>query len=122
MNPFKAFFLPLCAAALIASCAEQMRFDRDADPALTEYRTTCLKRRLAIDTPEHSACVAALYQERQNQLARLRTLVAPTASPSTDVEASSEGGVTGKGSTASPGAPSSPARSYETNDNLRRGY
>jgi hypothetical protein len=76
-----------CSVALVASaCTGEAALDRKAEAALAEYHTTCLKRRLAIDTPEHADCVAALYQERQAQLVRLRDVAAPAPPPASAPE------------------------------------
>lgn len=111
------------AALLLAGCGGEAALDREADATLAQFHTTCLKRRLPIDTPEHSECVTALYQERQNQLARLRTVIAPVSSNTTnDVEVTSDGIMTNKASTTAPGVAPAPAKSYETDDKLLRGY
>ncbi len=67
-----------CSVALAASaCTGEAALQRKAEATLAEYHTTCLKRRLAIDSPEHAECVAALHQEREAQLVRLRDIAAP---------------------------------------------
>ena len=76
----KTLFFLLAASTLVVGCAGQTKRDQEAETALAQYHTTCLKRRLPVDTPEHSRCVAALYLERQNQLTALRSLTASEGS------------------------------------------
>lgn len=87
-RPFtRALILGFVALAL-GACATQEGVDRRVSEQLAAYHTTCLKRGLAIDTAEHTACVEALYENDQRRLARLRGMVMP--------QESSEGGTTVK--------------------------
>jgi hypothetical protein len=84
-------YVLVCGVALAASaCTGEAALDRKAEAALAEYHTTCLKRRLAVDGPEHAKCVAELYQERQAQLVRLREVAAPAPAPTASPASAAE--------------------------------
>lgn len=89
-------FLSILAALWLTACASDAALDPKTSSTLATYQTTCLKRGFAIDTPEHTECVAALYDNDQRRLARLRQIVAP-ATPQGDDRANTDT-ATGRGS------------------------
>lgn len=69
--------ITLTVTVALTACASEAKLDQRAETALAAHRTTCLKRGLAVDTPEHAKCVAALYEREQLERAYLRNVVTP---------------------------------------------
>ena len=67
----------LLAASIVlitSACASHSARNARLEPDFDEDYTTCLKRGLAADTQEHTDCVIALHESRENQLSRLREI------------------------------------------------
>lgn len=76
--------LGICAGllALLTSACTGAKSIEQEQSMLDEFHITCLKSGLAVNTSKHVDCVAALYEARQRQLARLQSIVTPAKAES----------------------------------------
>ncbi len=79
-----------CVVPGLFSCAHQSEsVDWYVEQQLAEHHTSCLSAERPAHSPGHTACVLSRYRERQQQLERLRSAVAPApqAAPATASQA-----------------------------------